>query len=247
MLFHSSCPLTFCRLKQLLCISVLLLHFPTLLGGSESHGGDVVVCKKRNDQGFKAAFFRDYFDARYSPDTIATFQFHQYSSTSGVSPIELALEIIKKIRYVDPDRYQSFETGVLNFEREAFIGRVIMPEITHDQTPLIIDDSVTNLQSCEIRQVAYQLKEPDSFIGERRYYIKSKYWNRLDIRNKATLILHEVVYREAIRIGHKKAKYSEAFVKRLIDQSWQLDLIEYEKFIENIQFGKFAKPGKSKQ
>jgi hypothetical protein len=81
--------------------------------------------------------------------------------------------------------------NALNLELSKLQANLYFKE--DDQVPEIQDESIYYSIPCKVRQLAIQWKE-NSPQG-RVYWINARYFPRLDERNKAALILHELVYR----------------------------------------------------
>lgn len=66
-----------------------------------------------------------------------------------------------------------------------------------------IQDSLVRVfpRGCKIEQIAIQ-KEP-AFPEDKRFTVSKDLWDLLDEDNKAGLVLHEIIYREALLYGHE--------------------------------------------
>ncbi len=93
-----------------------------------------------------------------------------------------------------PRRARLFrESAATFFNRTTFVDHDLqdIPDSQHLVLPI----------GCNIQQLAIQERQAD---GSVRYTIDRRLWNRLDTGNQAGLILHEMIYTEALDLGQKQ-------------------------------------------
>lgn len=147
------------------------------------NGGDVVVCK----------------DSAGKVTSVELFDFYEARVTNGRLPIPpnvtdphaIVLTALKELEKINPSRAHRYQKWAEAFKNEA----VFVP----DAKLTNIDDTnhIVLPAKCDIAQIAVQ-RSIDDEIQTNRYVVDKKLWDALDPLNQAGLILHEVIYREAI-------------------------------------------------
>ncbi len=160
------------------------------------NGGDAIVC--RNSGGLiQSAELLDFYERRVllqQPIDLGD------SSLTFDEKIEIMLQ---RLATISPYRANHYRTQVENFNSEAsFLPGVTLKQI-EDEEPTVFP------VGCDIEQLAIQ-KAP-IFPGEKRYIVSKDIWDHLDETSKAGLIIHEIIYREAIDYGHKTSVYVRYF------------------------------------
>jgi hypothetical protein len=85
---------------------------------------------------------------------------------------------------------------------------------------------------CKVEQLIIQ-SEP-KFPFEKRYLISRPLWDALDHLNRAAAILHEVVYRDAVNMGHQNSMASRYYNSLLFSNSLErLDSESYLKLVSD--------------
>ncbi|MES2801165.1 MAG: hypothetical protein V4654_01625 [Bdellovibrionota bacterium] len=90
--------------------------------------------------------------------------------------------------------------------------------------------AVSLKKGCVLEQAAYQ-KEP-SFEETKRYFISQDLWDVMDNNSKAALILHEIVYREAISLEQNTSvavRYLNSYIT-----STQIDTMTQREFVHKL-------------
>jgi hypothetical protein len=182
--------------------AVIMLTVPTekVAAGSGSevgNGGMVVECK--NPSGASLGFETlDFFESRL----FLNFKFDE--SLIREQSTEILAEVVKRLYRLDPDRALRFEYWINSFMNEAKFLENVKLVPTEDQANLALPEG------CSLVQAIIQ-REP-IFGEERRYNVAKEVWDRLIERERAGLILHEVVYREAIALGQTNSRRTRLFV-----------------------------------
>jgi hypothetical protein len=155
--------------------------------------GDVVTCKARGRTPDTIELL-DIFQTRPRPTRAPTTVLGA-PNLSVEKKIAMALMRLEK---VSPLRVQVYREEISQFWTEA----ELIPNVVLKDTP---DTSGTVLASgCEIQQIASQRVPADS--QEKRYSISKNLWSQLDNDSKAALIIHQVMFREALEYGIRSSR-----------------------------------------
>jgi len=210
-------------------ISFLFLIFASgplwAANGQEGNGGDAVVC----DNGVVETL--DIFEAR----VLRSLEFD--AALEGADELITAKNIFARLEVVDPLRGKDFARQVDAFYSETRLienaGLADVPDSDHSIIPM----------GCAIKQLAIQ-REPQ-FPRDSHFIIDKSIWDQMDVRNKASLIVHEIVYREAIhRAEHKNSKrvryYNSVLVAEnpLLSRESYAELSQIMAFKENFALSK---------
>lgn len=147
------------------------------------NGGDVVVCKNTNGA-VTSVELLDFYEARAMNGRLPIPQ-------NIKDPHAIVLLTLKELEKVNPSRANRYRNWAETFAKEAvFIPDAKLTNID-DTNHLVLPEN------CDIAQVAIQ-RPIDDETQTNRYVIDKKLWDALDPLNQAGLILHELIYREAI-------------------------------------------------
>jgi len=149
------------------------------------NGGIGIECQ--NTLGNKDIQLLDYFDGDI-------FRSHLWDEFFYQEDLDVSFQVlIERLMVLDPTRARLIELEYKNFfSNTLFIDDVILSD-TNDALNLAIPIN------CKTIQLAIQ--RAPRFPNEKRYNINSIYFNRLDSINKFGLVLHEILYKEAIGYG----------------------------------------------
>ena len=163
-------------------------------GNEVGNGGNVIRCQTTDQVSFELL---DYYEGR---------QLWQMPPDLG-SP-ELSVEdkteiALQRLKNVEPIRIRQYQTQVKNFYSDA--AMVAGGELTKidDTSHLILP------AGCALYQMVIQ-REPE-LPGEKRYTINKDVWDQLNNDTKAGLILHEIIYGDAIRAGQTNSRTARHF------------------------------------
>lgn len=145
------------------------------------NGGDVVVCK--DNDGIQSIESLDRYEAR------AIYGFTPKVS-DGKDLDEKVLNTIKRFEDLHPTRAIRYSNWLTHFKKEAvFLDNISLEDIKDTQHTVLPN-------GCEIQQLVVQY--PEGSPQPKRYVFDNDLWNLLDEENKAIVILHELILREAI-------------------------------------------------
>lgn len=206
-----------------LVLLAIIFSAQVMAGDRVGNGGDVVVCANNTIE------MLDAYEAEFNGSERMVFEGKDYQSMVG--------KIIKsKLEKIQPRRAKRYLEHLANFSKEALFA----PGIKLDD----IDDAgmVTLPVNCHLEQVAIQLSNSELPPGRKRYTINLDLWKRLDEENKAILVLHEIVYREAFENKSSHSMFVRAMVEQLIKKKMSLiTLLELDfRMTSTIEF-KLAK------
>ena len=176
----------------------------TLLAGNETrNGGDAWVCESGM---ISVLDYSEAGDAHVDLDL--------GPPQGGYK--EKIVYVLNRLKRLDPKRARLYHQRIKDLF--AGEGKVVyyflpfpnIPDSHHHQ----------DLSHCRLEQVAYQV-HPNR-PGGTRYFFFRKTWDRMDDLNKAGLILHEIIYREALEFGHtdsvRARKFNALISSRLMDR-----------------------------
>ncbi len=192
------------------------------IGTETGNGGDVLVCRTPSMQ-ISSIELLDYFEARFLRKISIDLGGPELSVTEKV---QLVLE---RLRRFSPTRADLYQTWLSTFQAEShFVDVANLADIPDSE--LIVYPA-----NCSLQQIAIQ-KEP-SFPEDSRYLIDQGLWKAMDNNQKAGLILHELIYREAISLGHKNSKNVRYFNSILSsNKTDEFKPLDFVKLIARIQF-----------
>ena len=137
--------------------------------------------------------------------------------------VHFALNRLKRVDY--PFAYAiSAVTKDLEENMERYLVKnLTFPDIK-DYTDIVIS------KSCVKMPAAFQIKAP--FYGQNKFYFSSEVWGKLDEFNKASLVLHEAIYKTLIdfegAINSDFVRYFNFFISSdLIDTVSKKEYVDY--------------------
>ncbi|MGE0172888.1 MAG: hypothetical protein AB7T49_08890 [Oligoflexales bacterium] len=195
-------------------------------GNDYGRGGRIIDCPNGQPKpGFPRyvatevheAMMVQYPDGTYSSDRLQL-------GPSNLGYIEKALYFNERLKKLDPVRYQKFKEWISAFKNEA--------KFVPDQYHISDDFDVAEVApGCSDLQVIYRqppiLNSSDDTppSSKKRYIIYEPYWNNLDDTHRAVLVLHEVVYRDAVQyqteMAHRTARETRFFVRMILMDRWK--------------------------
>lgn len=196
-------------LLSLMLTSISGLTFAA--GGVVGNGGDVVYCPG------KAPELLDIYEAGH------LYQMN-LQPTSGSTPEEMAKFALKRMEKLDPLRMTSLSQRVDRFMKDANI----IPNVSLFEIPDVYPIAIP--KDCKIKQIAIQ--KARVLPQDPLYLIDQELWNSIDTYNKAALILHEVIYTDAIHAGHTNSvnvRYFNGLIHS--DRLAQMTLVEYYYYV----------------
>lgn len=193
-----------------------LLVVASWAGNEVGNGGNVVVC---TDQSVRLL---DYYEA----EELLDFEL----SLDGETEIEIVAAVLERMKRLDAERAANYaEKLAAFFDNVRFLDKALLPD-TQDYGEVELPTG------CRIEQLCIQ-KEP-ALPEFKRYAIHRPLWDRLSVRHRAGLILHEIVYGEAIAKGHKDSRKSRYVTGMLSATAMNtFTQAQYDERIEKAGFG----------
>jgi hypothetical protein len=173
-------------------ILIFLFTLAVHAGTEVLNGGNAIVLRDSEGKILKARLY-DYHEG----------------GIRGIVPnipgetVEQKLKILfERLARISPERAKMYAGQFLNFEQDrGFINEPLAPQ--NDLNPISIPVGY------KIEQLALQRRP--IFPQDKHFYINEEIWQALDADNRAGLILHELIYREAIGFGHTSSTYVRYF------------------------------------
>lgn len=151
-------------------------------GDKIQNGGNVIVCPNSIE-------LLDYYEARLSGKSLQL-------ETGHTTYFEKLSTLFKKWESVAPQRMALYKEWLKEFNDDAGIYSGV-------EIPAIPDTgSIVIPSGCKVIPAAFQRRDGDIFPGEKRYVVSKDLWDLMDENQKAGLVLHELIYREAIKSQH---------------------------------------------
>ncbi|MCB9091137.1 MAG: hypothetical protein H6621_11155 [Halobacteriovoraceae bacterium] len=161
-------------------------------------GGIGIVCT--NSQGEETVDFYDLVKAK-------EFWNWEPVKISGNSEEEIAIKVLERFQYIDPERFLRYKKDILQFKKEAKFLEGFKLKNTNDFS---VEGEFRN---CTYQNIVRQLplhksswKDPSIYHSQDyRYLVDNKLYSKLDIFEKASLLVHEVIYKEALELGFESS------------------------------------------
>lgn len=171
----------------MLLVNLFLSLNITFAGGDwVGNGGNLILCDKKEPQ------LLDYYEGEHDRGIVV-----DHGSEGSFS--ERLEAVFSRLARLSPERAAKYRKWNETFflETRFFYDGKILP--IQDLGPIVIPND------CNIQQVAAQRPASEMMPGDSRYLIDQRYWDRLSQRDKAGLVLHELIYREAIESKQKSS------------------------------------------
>lgn len=177
-----------------------LMAVPCWAGVEHGNGGGSVVCRAA-DGSITSVELLDFYEQRQ------LLNLTRDMGPAGTSYKDKIHYVLDRHADLAPYRAKSWGEQADNFESEAvFLSGVVFDQL-HDTGDIFIPSA------CTFEQVVVQ-QEP-TLPRDKRFKVNKDLWDRLDDENKAGLVLHEVIYREAITYGH-----TDSIATRYVNGLW---------------------------
>ncbi len=152
-----------------------------------------------------------------------------YEQTQGENPFDLAANLVDRIEKFDPVRAKNYKKEIQEFLSNS--------RMFNNYDLFNIDDSTEFgiEKGCEIKVIVNQ-KAP-KFQQDKKYRVNKVLWDKLSTADQAALILHEVIYSEALKLGQTSSD-NVSYLNAYINSSQIKDdsLEEYLQVLNKIEF-----------
>ncbi len=180
--------------------ALVLFGIMPAMAGTVGNGGDVVICKVGQQTTYTIL---DQYESEYARDIYYEFPEAQTWQEIVKYVIDVRLAKYSSARAAQYNEWLSAFDSDMRFTRE----REVLSEIL-DSYEIGIEEH------CERKQIAIQM---DLIFGNKfRYVIDAPLWNKLDIQQKAILVLHEIILREARADGQTNSLATRYFTSYLL-------------------------------
>lgn len=181
-------------MKKAALITALALPAAAHAGHVVGNGGDVIVCPDRVEM--LDLFEGSLFGVRSDP---------AFASLNAESVLA---QVLARLARVDPVRAERLTVQAEDFWIQTSGLRDIALNDVPDSEHILIP------AKCRLEQIALQnLPQPNPY---RMFVVNLDLWERLNGLNRAALLLHELLYREAVAAGHKDSRRVRQLVFRMV-------------------------------
>jgi len=171
-----------------LSVNEVLPAYASVEGGvGVGNGGGMVVCRN-HDQSIQSTELLDFYEAR----ALRGIQIDLANMPGNWK--EKAQAVIHRLGKLTDLRDQIYTQWLASFEDEMMLLKGVQFNTVPDAMSIGVP------KGCEFEQGAVQIIP--RFPGDKRYYLNDELWSAMDDTQKAGLVLHEIVYREALSYGH---------------------------------------------
>lgn len=189
--------------KYLLALTIFSFSFFANAGNGGrtiGNGGDVLKCTKANSS-IETYEILDWYEG-YALKSLTLNLGGESLSTN--EKLSIALERLKRVSPYRADRYAKHLESF--FSETKWLTNGVLSDISDS-------DHIAIPEGCKILQIANQ--STPILNSDKRYLIDKDLWGKLNNDQQATLLLHEVILREALEIGHLNS-VSSRFLNSLI-------------------------------
>ena len=181
-----------------LIVSISGLNSARAGGNEVGNGGDIFVCANQTQRAILVDLYEAQLDGRkldFGPNNL--------------SYKEKVLYTLDRWSTISPLRMEQYEKWLSEFENETrFIPGIELPNVPDEGI-------IAKPQGCELAQIVIQLSDRDLGTAYKRYTVSKDLWDLLDENNRAALVLHELIFREAI-LANKPVSMRVRFLNGLL-------------------------------
>jgi hypothetical protein len=194
---------------------------PCALADRAGNGGDAKVCYD-TENAIVSVEMLDIYEGRemFQPPVLPVLE------SLGQNEYEIAAAAVDRLPDFDRSRKAKLKEWIANFERESVrLNGITLVDLDDSQHILVPD-------GCKIEQIAWQ-NEPQ-FSRDPRYKIDNDLYSKMSgPADRAALVLHEVIYREAVSLHHSDSRAARAMTAMVA--SGDLAGMDYESYRALVQ------------
>lgn len=181
-------------LGSLAVSSLLLLSGPARADRIVGNGGDLVTCTAAD--GTKTHYVLDIYEALHMRGMVADFG----SPPDPNDYMAMAKTVLERIEAVDPIRGATYLQWLASFEGEARILAHQTFDDIPDSSNVVLQTNCRQLDQLAVQRLPENPEDP-------RYLINGDLWDALaqEPEQRAALVVHEIIYRDAIARGHENS------------------------------------------
>jgi hypothetical protein len=205
-------------------VTALLISQLAFAGGTTG-GGNVVICKDPQT-GAESFQLLDYYEAVViykKPFTIDV--------GPGAREMDKVFYVLQRLAKKDPERAKMYEDKAKTFLGETnWINKKDLPALNdYGHVPL-------DFSKCRIGQLAIQ--RPSMIPQVPLYTVRQEYWDQVSTEDRAGLILHEIIYGQAMAMGHKDSINSRYFNTLISSKEFEsMSQTDYEERVKAAGLG----------
>lgn len=175
------------------------------------NGGSGIVCRKSRSVPPWSNPWNGH------PESVELLDFYEgrllrgltlHLGSDQLSLLEKVDLVLSRLTRVSPKRSERYRNQARDFFWDALLlsneTLVSVPDTFHLTVP----------KDCTVEQIAIQ-REP-RFPEDKRYLINKELWDAMNLEHQTGLVLHEIIYREAIGVGQKDSVNTRYFLSRLV-------------------------------
>ncbi len=204
-------------------LGILMLQGSAVAGNEKGNGGIVVTCSFNGSPSIDSIRLLDFYEAKVLREIDYDF------GPGNLTMMDKVHYALNRLSRLDPARAQKYLEQADQFlANTRFIDSAILPD-TNDYGFVPIP------AGCTFQQLAVQ-RQPQ-FPEDKLYLINKLLWNALDADSAAGLILHEIVYGEALHLGQTtsvNARYLTSIISSAKVNSFSG--VEYLQILKDVGF-----------
>lgn len=167
-------------MKLLGLLFLLMTNFAMSSEGGDrvGNGGDVIICKENGEEN---VYVLDEYEA----------ESHGSVGSVNLNYEQKILILIERVKKDFPARYDFYSSLFQYYKKNVTFSPKKLPEVN--------DTSVSTASNCNMFQAAFFKQSSNN---QNAYFLQREIWNRLTEDQKAILVFHEILYTEAVGLGH---------------------------------------------
>lgn len=166
----------------LLFLLLTCLSFASEGGDRVGNGGDILICQV---PGGEAIYVLDEYEEK---DVLSIGP----KNLDYTDKVEI---LLNKVKVKFPARYQLYVSIFNNFRSNVTFVNSGLPDIN--------DTGASDHPYCDMSQAAYFYRDHNDKF---RYFVDKEVWDLLSNDQRAVLVMHEIIYTEAVGLGHDSSK-----------------------------------------
>lgn len=188
-------------------------------GGDEvGNGGNVIMCEEGTDGSIETL---DVYEARVIRDlwiNLDTVEGNEFAKARAA---------IQGLHNLDPDREAFYLKLLAHFPSDMLL-------LPNEHFPEVKDSNhFPPPVQCTVAQAVIQRRK--IYPQDKRYFFNQRLWALWDKNHRAALILHEIIYYDALRHGHTTSEATRYFNSLLFSgEIARLNQDEYSLLIDNL-------------
>jgi|GEM_PF-6295316 len=191
-------------------------------GGRVGNGGGLVVCRNV-DQSIRSVELLDYYEARTQRN------FHLELSTLSGDWKARTKQLIDRLQRLSPLRQHVYREWLERFDGEVKFLKDVQFSTIPDSGYIAVP------KGCEFEQGVIQTAP--RFAGDKRYFVNDELWQAMDDSQRAGLLLHEFLYREAMGYGQEDSISVQYLSGYIADENFKN--VTLEDWIRTLQQARY--------